>query len=475
MEIIRYKKILIIISLLNLIICEAFDGLTLITTIGNQNNPKESILIDNDENIVNTWIHETKTASIAYLTSDSILYVPCKIGDGSGPALGPYGGRFKKVTWDGEIIWDYILPNDICLPHHDIEVLPNGNILAICSETKTQDEAENAGRVEINGTFTLDMIIEIEPVGDDDANIVWSWHFWDHLIQDVNPELDNYGIISEDPHKLDINYNASYDEFGVQDWNHLNCISFNPMLNQIVFSSRQMNEFYVIDHSTTTEEASSNSGGLYDKGGDFLYRWGSPNNYDRGEETDQILEAPHGVNWIPEGYLGQGNFILFNNIHDNINDISAVIEIVPPINEDGSYNLDTIEPFAPISYDWIHQSNFYSATQSGAFRLSNGNTIITSAGDDNRIFEINTNGEIQWEYGGDLKTARAIKYSYDYFGDSTVGDINNDSVINILDVIIIINIILELEGNNLENADINNDGIIDILDIIILINIIISD
>ena len=136
-----------------------------------------------EENIINSWSHDSKTASIAYLTSDSILYVPCKDTDGSGPALGPYGGRFKKMTWDGEIVWDFILPNDICLPHHDIEVLPNGNILAICSETKTQEEAENAGRINIEGTFTLDMIIEIEPVGYDDANIVWSWHFWDHLIQ----------------------------------------------------------------------------------------------------------------------------------------------------------------------------------------------------------------------------------------------------------------------------------------------------
>jgi len=37
------------------------------------------------------------------------------------------------------------------------------------------------------------------------------------------------------------------------------------------------------------EEAGGHSGGNLGKGGDFLYRWGNPQNYQIGDSTDQIL------------------------------------------------------------------------------------------------------------------------------------------------------------------------------------------
>ena len=454
---------------------EPFDGLTLITTGGGQGGAmnRKTILIDNDENIINTWNHETKASSIAYLSPDSILFLPCRKNgnDEGGPGGGTTGGRFIKKQWNGDTLWDYELSEEICIPHHDISILPNGNILAICSETKTQQEGISAGKQNLNGSFTLDMLIEIEPVGDSDANIVWEWHFWDHLIQNVSPDYENYGIISNNPQLLDINSNSSGGgggNPGVGDWNHLNCVSYNSILDQIVISSRHMNEFYVIDHSTTIGEAASHSGGIYGKGGDFLFRWGNPTNYDRGSIDDQILSAQHGVNWIPQGYPGEGNFILYNNNHSP--NSSAVLEIMPPMNEDGTYFIENDNPYGPVSYHWIYQAGFYSNTQSGAFRLPNGNTIISSA-QDQQILEVSMNGGIQWVYQGDDHTVRALKYSYDYFQEDILGDLNNDEIINILDVIMMVNIILDI-NNFSENADINEDSIVDILDIVLLINLI---
>ena len=471
------KIITIIIFVLNLLISTPFDGMTLITSMGGgQNNDgnqsRQSILIDNNENIINIWNHDTGPASIAYLMPDSILYVPCKVSAGGGQGGGPNGGRFKKMDWFGNIIWDYYLPEDICEPHHDIEILPNGNILAICSETKTLNDAINAGIESIDGTMTLDMIIEIEPIGTNEANIVWEWHFWDHLVQDFNPSLDNYGIISDNPQLLDINCNAGQgggngNDSGIRDWNHCNCISYNPILDQIVISSRHMSEFYVIDHSTNTEEASSHSGGLYGYGGDIIYRWGNPQNYNRGNDSSQILNSQHGVNWIPYGYPGQGNFILFNNNHSN--NSSAILEIMPPLDSLGIYSINNSDAFGPESYHWIFQENFYSNSQSGVFRLPNGNTIITSA-NERSIFEVSSNGDLEWSYSGDLGSPRAIKYSYEYLTPALNGDLNEDSLINILDVVIILNIIFDTEYN--QNADMNNDGNINILDVVGLVNII---
>ena len=56
---------------------------------------------------------------------------------------------------------------------------------------------------------------------------------------------------------------------------------------------------------------------------------------------------------------------------------------------------------------------------------------------------------------------------------TTIGDINSDNIINILDIILIINIILGLDNFN-SLADINIDGNIDVLDVVSLVNIILN-
>ena len=59
-----------------------------------------------------------------------------------------------------------------------------------------------------------------------------------------------------------------------------------------------------------------------------------------------------------------------------------------------------------------------------------------------------------------------------------LGDINNDGLINILDVVLIINLILGLSEpieNEVVISDINQDGIINILDIVLLVNMILGN
>jgi len=233
-----------------------------------------------------------------------------------------------------------------------------------------------------------------------------------------------------------------------------------------------MNEIFVIDHSTTTLEASGHSGGNQNKGGDILYRWGSPQNYGRGDISNQILDSQHGIDWIPEGYPGAGNFLLYNNNHPPNSQSSAVLELESIADENGSYPIVDNEPFGPINPLWVYESDFHSNTQSGAYRMPNGNTLITVV-EDERIFEVNMGGDIQWEYSEDIRCARALKYGYDYFNAFQIGDINSDDVINILDVIQIMNAILSSEFNSA--GDMNNDGILNVLDVIALINIILNE
>ena len=75
-----------------------------------------------------------------------------------------------------------------------------------------------------------------------------------------------------------------------------------------------------------------------------------------------------------------------------------------------------------------------------------------------------------------------IKYQTGFIleGDSTalLGDVNNDGVLNVVDVVQIVSYILNNEGldsNQLEIADFNQDGNINVVDIVNLVTLILSD
>jgi len=60
----------------------------------------------------------------------------------------------------------------------------------------------------------------------------------------------------------------------------------------------------------------------------------------------------------------------------------------------------------------------------------------------------------------------------EHYQQSNVGDINEDTLVNIQDVILVINIILNGEFNLL--ADMNSDNIVNVLDVIQIVNIILN-
>ena len=240
-----------------------------------------------------------------------------------------------------------------------------------------------------------------------------------------------------------------------------------------------MNEFYFIDHSTSTQEAASNSGGNFNVGGNFVYRWGNPQNYNRGTQLDQILISQHSVNWIDESFPGGGDIILYNN--RIAEEGSEILQINVPV-DDFHYEIDQIQAHGPNIPHWSYgDGNFFSPIQSGAFRLQNGNTLI-SIGDRAEFFEIDSNGNIIWEYefcgpSGQTfngKIARAQKYHPSYFNIINQGDLNSDEIIDILDVILAVDIVLNQSSFH-QNLDFNIDGNNDILDLIILVSFIIQD
>ncbi len=361
-------------------------------------------LIDNNGTVVHTWNPDHRPGQASYLLEHgNLLYTTFR---GLHPIFitGGMGGGLQEITWNGTVIWDYTYAGETYLSHHDIEPLPNGNILLISWEYKTYQESITAGRnpdlLPLAGLWP-DYIVEIKPNGSSNADIVWEWHIWDHLIQDHDPTKENYGIVADHPERIDINFVENSDLI-ISDWTHTNSIDYHADYDQILLSVSKFSEIWIIDHSTTTEEAAGHIGGRYGKGGDLLYRWGNPQTYQHGQPSDQQFYIQHDAQWIATGLPGEGNILVFNNGNTRPNGpYSTVDEIIPPIQSNGSYYRQPNASYGPENPTWTYTApkpkDFYSSIVSGAQRFPNGNTLILS-GEFGQFFEINQDNEIIWEY-----------------------------------------------------------------------------
>jgi hypothetical protein len=196
-------------------------------------------------------------------------------------------------------------------------------------------------------------------------------------------------------------------------------------------------EIWVIDHSTTTEEAAGHTGGRYGKGGDLLYRWGNPQTYRAGDASDKQFFGQHGTIWIEEGCPGQGNLLVYNNGERN-RAYSSVDEIITPIDHDGNYILQPGEAYGPDEPIWSftteNPTDLHSMILSNAKRLPNGNTLLCSA-QQGLFLEVTLEKEIVWEYRNILPTpftntvARVEKYPIDFPGLPTTKSKDNDILI----------------------------------------------
>jgi hypothetical protein len=363
-------------------------------------------LIDSHGREIHSWTSSSglRPGLSAYMLEDGDLLRTANIGTDGGGSFsgGGIAGKIERLSWDSQMEWEWYYVGDSRRSHHDIEPLPNGNFLMIAWEAKSTEEAEQAGRDPDKMTQNQlwpDHIVEVEPVGTDQANIVWEWHIWDHLIQDFDSTKDNYGVVADHPELLDVNFadSAGPNKYK-SDWMHCNGIDYNPILDQIALSCKNTNEIYIIDHSTTTEEAASHSGGNSGKGGDLLYRWGNPEAYRAGGPEDQQLFGQHDIQWIQEGRPGAGDLSLFNNGNGRSIGYSSVDVISPPL-VNGEYVISPGSAWGPSapSWSWDQGTDMYGTAISGAERLENGNTLVTW-GQRGTFYEVNLEGEIVWEY-----------------------------------------------------------------------------
>jgi hypothetical protein len=375
------------------------DGYVLFAPI----NGYTTYLIDKCGKQVKTWTSNYKPGQSVYILEDGSLL---RTGNANNTTFnaGGKGGIIEKIDWNGNLIWSYVISDASNCQHHDIKSLPNGNILAIVWEKKTIAEAIAQGRNPnlISSSVWSEKIIEIQPVGSNTGNIVWEWHLWDHLIQDFDNTKPNFGAIAANPQLINLNYAATAN---TEDWQHINAIDYNPSLDQIVLSSHNSDEIWIIDHSTSTEQAATNTGGNSKKGGSIIYRWGNPQSYGNGIAADQKLFGQHNAYWIPSGYPNENQIMVFNNGNGRTGGNYSTVEIINPPTIGFEYT-PTL-PFLPISATWLYNQNnsqnWYAQNISSAQQLSNGNLLLCN-GPTGTFFEINTSGTTLWKYINPVNT-----------------------------------------------------------------------
>ncbi|MCH2133642.1 MAG: aryl-sulfate sulfotransferase [Phycisphaerales bacterium] len=381
---------------------KAHPGWTLMAPIGSTN----TWLLDLDGKAVHEWPSDYPPGNAVYLMDDGSLLRTCRTRSGGGFEAGGRGGLLQRIDWDGKVTWEYRLPDGLMM-HHDVEPLPNGNILAIAWRRYSPEEAAAAGyeirempqqrggrqrgpgrRDETPGERWVDGVYEIKPVGANGGEIVWQWNAWDHLVQDTDETKPNYGKPSDHPERINVNWSRR----GQADWMHTNAIDYNPELDQVALSVHGFDEIWIIDHGTTTEEAKGAKG-------DLLYRWGNPQAWGAGSASDQVLFRQHDVRWIEPGHPGAGDLMIFNNGDPRKG--STIVQITTPIKEDGAYGRKDGVAFGPRSLTWEFQgsgaSAFNSHNISGAERLPNGNTLICS-GAEGKLLEVTSDGDVAWAY-----------------------------------------------------------------------------
>ncbi|MCK0160643.1 aryl-sulfate sulfotransferase [Allomuricauda sp. F6463D] len=358
-------------------------------------------LMDKNADVIFEWdLGDRKIGNDVVLQDDGSLLASLRYNTSEDILFGGYGGQIQIMDKEGTALWDFTYATSEHRTHHDLERLPNGNVLAIVWEKIPQTEATEKGSTH-NMDLYLESIIEIDPNTDD---IIWEWHSIDHIVQDVDDTKLNFGSILENPQLININFNSN----DTGNLMHINGIDYDASNDLIYLSVNYYSEVWVIDHSTTTTSAASHIGGNFDRGGDLVYRFGNPSAYN-DQETERIFRNNHHPNLFEPGKL-----LIFSNGGDL--EQSTVYEMQLP----HALDQQSVPPNTAPEILWsFTDTELYSDRVSGAVRLPNGNTLITEG--DYGIWEVTEDGEVVWKFSGTGFFWRSYYYSKNHPGVKALG------------------------------------------------------
>jgi Arylsulfotransferase (ASST) len=380
---------------------KTYDGYTFVFS------GKNAYLYDMDKKAIKTWAVPNNIEGCADLLRDSSIIVPSKASGSGFSNLALPHGRFQIINWNGEITWDYTYSSSSYTPHHDMEPV-----------YRTNDPKEKPTFLIPCYTAWGDKIVELRPTGKTTAEVIWEWSASDHLCE--SGCSDKADVLDKSKGGLG-SFNKTSDAM------HVNNVSYNRKLDQIILSCKGYNELLIIDHSTTTAEAKTSSGGKSGKGGSILYRWGSPSNY--GMSDSKTFSGQHHCCWVPDTMPGTnqaipegGNFMVVDNGN------KRVLEIQNPFKT-GTYSRTSGKAFEPASFLWSFKPTGIAGNEGSIQKLPNGNYLVCTggvsmggfggaAGSSSIVYEIapsgTSGGTVLWQLDGFGTSTEGYRYAYGY-------------------------------------------------------------
>jgi hypothetical protein len=369
----------------------ANDGYTLLMP----RSSKTNYLINNCGLVVHKWESDIRSAINYLLPNGNLLRA---------------GAKVEILDWDGNVTWSFDVFNDTIRRHHDVEPLPNGNMLMSVWVTRDHHFLASLGRdssfIQPGSTLWDEAIWEVKPIGSDSGEIVWKWYSSDHTIQDIYPNLANYGVVADHPELINVNFAEGRPEGPSDDLLHFNSLKYDAVLDQILISCHAFSEIFIIDHSTSTGQASGHIGGQANNGGDIIYRWGNPQAYNRGGSEDKLLSGQHDARWIETG-PNTGRLLIFNN---RIGEAASFVHVLSPVVTGTNYAQNTNKTYLPDSFTATYRpkSDFTSNLMSGAHFVTD-TRLITCESLSGRVLEYDiAEDQLMWEYINPITRDSAI-------------------------------------------------------------------
>lgn len=284
-------------------------------------------------------------------------------------------GHVAEFDWDGNETWSYT-PEHVA--HHDFWPTERGSVLLICeislpSEYRHKINDPQRRKVDVFG----DELIEVNR----EKDVIWRWVQHEHMdVNQCNPIPANQ------------NWAGGANNNTITDWTHTNTVQelpenrwcdagdsrFKP--GNILQSMRQLDTISIVDRDS----------------GEVV--WSYTGDYNGG------MSGQHEPHMIEKGLPGAGNIIVFDNGASPHKDLahcgcSYVLEINP----------------SDKSLVWVYENGhfFFARFTANCQRLPNGNTLILESLC-RRLFEVNPEKEIVWEYILTDHAQRVYRYPYDY-------------------------------------------------------------